>query len=208
MDRFRREMKSWGFEMELIHGHDGAGYGSHIVDSGSQMKYKITKGQVQISLDIRSDCGLTDQGADFDINCFVLRRKCEFIETDGCQVRTSLQVVIRHLTWSASNTKRYFTKWLEPEEYRRELIKVRAKIVKNFEATYHRCKAGQFTLASGYCAEPSLYTERLRKMTSYGYVCIWQTVLPRGQKSSTKAFANFTSTRCHASRNQTLTEVY
>jgi hypothetical protein len=205
-------LKCEGFKVDILYSHEGQGYGRHIVDSGNQQKLRMSKGQVQIDVDVRSDCGLSDRGADFDINCFYLRKSSSLPDTDGCEIRFPMGTV-RHLTWSTYNTKSYFTEHLPQDEYLRKLIKVKAQIVVGYEETLRRCKAGQFVFAGGYRQDPSLYTARLRKMLQHGYKCVdpnYQppavpTFIPVKPTFKTKAIASSTPAKESPEEWQTVT---
>ena len=133
------------------------------------MRYKVGKGQIEFEIDIRTKCGLSDDGADFDINGFYISSYSPL--SDATVYSTDLGYV-RHLTWADNKASEHARcSSSDQVEYRQKLIKARALMVDKFNKTIKNCKDGKFLFAKGYKANPKKYTDRLVKMTGHGYIC-------------------------------------
>lgn len=170
------------YKVSEIYIKEWRGYQSHLTEGGQQMRYKVGKGQIAFEIDIRTKCGLSDDGADFDINGFYISATTPYAEAT---VYSTDLGHIRHLTWAdnkASDHARGSSN--DQVEYRQKLIKARALMVDKFNKTIKNCKDGKFLFAKGYKANPKKYTDRLVKMTGHGYICAEKPVSAEPSKTA------------------------
>ena len=176
---FLQHLKNAGFQGEEIYVKEWTGYHSHLVDGGQQMRYKVSKGQVEFEVDIRTKCVLGDDGADFDINGFYLVGSSGFLKTYATSYSTPLGT-IRHLTWCENRASDHVQeRTRDAIKYQQLVIKSQALMVERFNQTIKNCKQGKFLFAKGYKENPEQYKDRLSKMTNHGYICADKSVKPK-----------------------------